>query len=50
MGLVISPKTREKLRKKHCVTEEEVKQCFASREGKFLIDTREEHRTNPPTH
>lgn len=50
MGLVISQKTREKLRKKHCVTEEEIKQCFASRDGRFLIDTREEHRTDPPTH
>jgi len=50
MGLVISQKTREKLLQKHCVAEEEVAQCFASREGRFLVDTREEHRTDPPTH
>ena len=49
MGLVISPKTREKLVYKHCVTEEEISQCFASREGRFLVDTREDHATNPPT-
>ena len=49
MGLVISQKIREKLREKHCVTEEEIVQCFASREGRFLIDTREEHFTDPPT-
>ena len=50
MGLVISPKIKEKLRHKHWVNEEEIVQCFASREGRFLIDTREEHRTDPPTH
>ena len=50
MGVVISQRIREKLRQKHCVTEDEIVQCFASREGRFLIDTREEHRTDPPTH
>ena len=50
MGLVISPKIKEKLRHKHWVSEEEIVQCFASREGRLLTDLREEHRTDPPTH
>jgi uncharacterized DUF497 family protein len=45
----ISDSIREKLLKKHGVTPEEVSQCFANREGGFLEDTREEHRTDPPT-
>lgn len=49
MGLFISPRVREKLLTKHNVTEAQVIQCFANRPGKNLLDTRPEHRTNPPT-
>jgi hypothetical protein len=31
------------------VTPEEVEQCFANRTKLFLIDDREENRTDPPT-
>lgn len=50
MGLIIAPRVREKLARKHRVSEEEFVQCFANRDGKFLFNTREEHRTDPPTH
>lgn len=49
MGLVISDKIRQKLAQKHGVNEEEIRQCFASREKGFLEDTREDHKTNPPS-
>lgn len=38
-----------KLESKHSVTSNEVFQCFANRAGKSLIDTREDHKTDPPT-
>ncbi len=49
MALIISSKIRAKLIEKHSVSEEEVEQCFTTREGKFLIDQREEHLTDPPS-
>ena len=50
MGLIISDKIREKLSKKvPQVTEEEIHQCFANQDRSFVIDPREEHRTNPFT-
>jgi len=49
MGLKISPGIKEKLKKKHCVTEEEITQCFTSRTGCYLMDMREDHQTDPPT-
>lgn len=49
MPLFISPKVREKLLVKHKVTEAQVLQCFANKTGRDLIDTRPQHRTNPPT-
>ena len=49
MDLRISPGVREKLETKHRVTVGEVEQCFANREGGFLEDLRERHRTQPPT-
>lgn len=50
MALVISPRVREKLAEKSPpVAEDEILECFANREGKFLIDEREEHATDPPT-
>lgn len=50
MGLVISSKVREKLAQKTPpVTEDEIRQCFANRDGRYLIDEREQHTTDPPT-
>lgn len=48
--IVISEEIKAKLASKHDVGEPEVHQCFANRTGLLLIDTREEHRTDPPTH
>lgn len=49
MAIIISSKIAEKLKSKHSVTEEEVDQCFSNRDGVFLTDTREDHRSDPPT-
>ena len=50
MALVISPAVRHKLSTKHDVTQEQVEECFRNHDdGTYLIDTREEHATNPPT-
>jgi len=49
MALVISHNIREKLMHKHNVCEEEVSQCFANCTGKYLVDTREDHASDPPT-
>jgi len=47
--MIISDQIATKLKDKHGVTPAEVEQCFLNRTGKFLIDTREDHVTNPPT-
>lgn len=47
--LHISPSVRQKLKVKHGVTQPEIEQCFANREGKFLLDLREKHQSDPPT-
>ncbi len=50
MALVLSKKVREKLASKTPpVTEEEILQSYANRSGRYLRDTREQHRTDPPT-
>lgn len=49
MALVVSKKIAEKLASKHCVTEEEVAQCFANKIGVNLLDPREDHASDPPT-
>lgn len=49
MALSISRSVLEKLATKHSVTVEEIEQCFASRSGTYLEDTREDHKTDPPT-
>jgi len=49
MGLKISPGVKEKLKKKHCVADDEITQCFAGRAGRYLMDRREDHQTDPPT-
>ena len=50
MALKISPKVRVKLAsKKPPITREEIEQCFVNRTGKYLLDLREEHASDPPT-
>ena len=49
MALVISSSVSKKLLQKHGVSKYEVIQCFASRDRAFLEDTREDHKTDPPT-
>src|SRR5688572_4161554 len=49
MALIASAAIREKLANKHGVTLVEVEECFANRAGGFLLDTRERHKTRPPT-
>lgn len=49
MALKCSSAVKQKLAQKHGVSLEEVQQCFANREGNLLEDTREEHKTDPPT-
>jgi len=49
MKLFISIDVRQKLTDKHCVTEKEILECFANRDGKDLFDTRPQHLTNPIT-
>ena len=50
MVLLISTRIKDKLLgKTPPVREEELMQCFSNRTGKFLIDTREEHKTDPAT-
>lgn len=49
MALKISPSVLEKLAHKHQVTKGEIVECFANKEGSFLLDPRAEHMTNPPT-
>jgi len=48
-AIIISPETKEKLKIKHSVSPRHVEQCFENREGMFLIDDREDHRTDPPS-
>jgi hypothetical protein len=50
MKLIISTKVRQKFTDKHgCVTESEIRQCFANLDKAPMIDGRAEHRTNPVT-
>lgn len=48
MKLYISHKVRQKLARRH-ITKDEIIQCFSDRQGTYLIDDREEHRTDPPS-
>lgn len=50
MALVISDKVRHKLATRHGVSEEEILECFSNRARGYLIDDREDHQTDPPTH
>ncbi len=51
MDLVIPGRIRQKLASKHGVNEDDIRECFANltRQHKFLLDTREDHQTDPPT-
>jgi len=48
-NLIICPNILQKLKDKHQVTRREVEQCFENRCGVYLVDTREDHQTDPPT-
>jgi uncharacterized protein HemY len=45
----MSEAVREKLQKKHSVSDKELHQCFENRCGNFLQDDREDHQTDPAT-
>lgn len=47
MNLKFSDRIRSKLSTRHGVSEDEILQCFANREGLALKDTREKHKTDP---
>lgn len=49
VSLVISATIKAKLKNKHGVSVEEVEQCFYNRTHNTLVDTRERHKTQPPT-
>ena len=48
-NLRISPAILEKLEKKHSVRRREVEQCFENKCGLYLVDDREDHKSDPPT-
>ncbi len=50
MALRFSDDVKKKLAEKHNVSEAEVRQCFENRDGDYIKDTREDHRTEPPTY
>ena len=45
----MSAKIKAKLQEKHQVTPQELAECFYNRTFPTLIDSRENHRTDPPT-
>ncbi len=51
INLIISPSVRKKLREKHNVTEDEIKECFLNKDANYghLEDTRADHKTDPAT-
>ena len=51
MKLIISASVRDKLRDRHNVTEDEIKECFLNKDENrgHLEDTRADHKTDPPT-
>ena len=50
MAIIISPKVRHKLASKiPPVFENEITECFENRLRPSLIDTRQKHKTRPPT-
>ena len=49
MRFILSDQIRAKLDAKHGVAPKDIRECFENRAGGYLIDDREEHRTDPPT-
>lgn len=49
-GIYISESIERKLKVKHNVLVSEVHECFANVQRGFLEDTREDHKTDPPTY
>jgi len=49
MALHISTRVSQKLTNRHKVSRAEIVQCFINKCGGELIDTREQHKTDPPT-
>ena len=49
MQIKIAPQIVRKIKEKHDVDPNEIDECFANRTGNFLEDTREQHRTRPPS-
>lgn len=49
MILHISDAVEKKLKEDHQVDQFEILQCFENRTRSTLIETREEHKTDPPT-
>jgi hypothetical protein len=49
MKIIISEAVLLKLKVKHKVSEKEVSQCFLNRSGGILLDSRDEHKTQPQT-
>ncbi len=49
MRIVISDHIRAKLQAKHDVSPKDVRECFENRGGGYVVDDREDHRTDPPT-
>ena len=47
--LIIGDEILKKLLERHRVSRREVEQCFENRDGSFLEDNREDHKTEPPT-
>ena len=47
--IVISETIRAKLAGEHDIGVPEVHQCFTNRTGELLLDTREQHKTDPAT-
>jgi len=49
-NLLISSGVRLKLLEKHVgITQEDIEECFANLQGRFLYDNREQHKSNPQT-
>ncbi len=49
MQIIISKNIAAKLKDKHAVKVREVEQCFENLTDGFLEDTREQHKSDPPT-
>lgn len=49
LNLIMSEAVNQKLLKKHDVRRFEVEECFLNRAKGLLEDTREQHKTHPPT-